>query len=72
MSDAPGSDLSYFEFRDHMASDLRSKLVNPDVESLLNRARSCAGVDPATAAEWVERLRSDLVRHLANRKPRDR
>ena len=65
--DHPGA---YFDFRDNLAVDLRAGLVGQAPADLMARARSCAGVDAAHAAEWTERFWNDLKRGLAYRKSR--
>ena len=58
------NDLAYFDFRDHLADDLRRGHVTGDFCSLFARTRDCAGVDEATAGRWAERFCRDLARHL--------
>ena len=63
----PESDLDYFEFRDHLAADIKRGDVARDPRALIEHARSCAGVEPAEAAEWVERFFRDAARHVDRR-----
>ena len=58
------SDLAYFNFRDHLADDLRRGYVDGDFHSLFARTRDCAGVDENTAGRWAERFCRDIARHL--------
>ena len=60
--------LSYFEFRDQLAADMRMGLCGQSPESIMARARACSGLDPALAAEWTERFWRDLQRGLAPRR----
>ena len=61
----PSHQLAYFDFRDNLAADLRAGLVGQAPAQLMARARACAGVDAARAAEWTERFWNDLKRGLA-------
>ena len=60
----PESDLDYFEFRDHLAADIKKGDVQMDPKSLIEHTRSCAGIEPAEAGEWVERFLRNINHHL--------
>jgi hypothetical protein len=61
------SDIDYFTFRDHLAADIKNGDVQMSPKSLIEHARSCAGIGPAEAAEWVERFQRDAARHVERR-----
>jgi hypothetical protein len=63
----PESDVDYYTFRDHLAADIKKGDVAMDPRSLIEHARSCAGIDLAEAAEWVERFQRDAARHVERR-----
>jgi hypothetical protein len=64
----PNHPLAYFNFRDDLATDVRAGLAGQRPAELLERARTCAGVDIAVAAEWTERFLNDLKRGLDRRR----
>jgi hypothetical protein len=64
----PDLAVSYYNFRDAIAADLLIGLVGQSPESLLARARECAGVNAAVAGEWTERFWNDMRRGLARRR----
>ncbi len=66
----PDHPLAYYEFRDHLATDLSAGVVGQTPGHLMQRAVTCAGVDAARAGEWTERFWNDLKRGIERRRER--
>jgi hypothetical protein len=69
MSNYEPTDLDYFNFRDHMADDIRRGHVETTPKALFDRARDCAGVEYAVAAEWADRFIQGLNHHVTMNEP---
>lgn len=61
--------LGFWDFRDRLAGDIRQKKVRPDPEALIDHGCREYGLDPADAAEWMERFLSAVGRDLQRRAP---
>lgn len=53
---------SYWDFREHLAGDIRRFRVKASVPSLIDHAERHYGLAKALAAEWVEQFLGDLKR----------
>lgn len=62
--------LSYFDFRDRLAGDLRRGLVRPNPAALVEHAAFCAGISHSLAADWVRRFLAGLQREAMSRRKR--
>ena len=58
---------SYWDFRDRMADDLRTKAIPAEPASIVRHAQDHYGLDPATAGLWAENFKADVHRGLAAR-----
>lgn len=67
--DLHGSPLSYFDFRERIAEQVRKKrIANPTGAAIHKHATSHLGLDDDQAAEWTERFMHDLARGLKQRR----
>ena len=60
--------LDYYNYREDLASDLKRGLCQQDSKSMVNHVAKNAGVDPNTAAEFVERFFDSVTRTMEARK----
>ena len=58
---------SYWDFRDRMADDVRTKVCKAEPADMIRHAQKQYGLDPATAGEWCERLHHNIARGLRDR-----
>lgn len=59
---------SYWDFRDRIAGDVRSKRVRPSVEALTKHAGDAYGLSASEAADWTGRFLGDLQTARSKRK----
>ena len=69
LDDGRRMDLSYWNFRDRLAGDLRSGRVGADPAAIIDHAADHYGLNRADAAQWVEQFFDSVGRDLARRQP---
>ena len=60
--------IKFYNHRDDLASDLKRGLCPKDAKSMVNHVAKNAGVDPNTAAEFVERFFDSVTITMEARK----
>jgi hypothetical protein len=60
--------LSYYNFRDNLAGDIRSGRCEPNIDAIARRVRDCSGLQPHEAAELTERFLNSITRELSRRR----
>ena len=58
---------SYWDFRDRIGDDIRTKVIKAEPADIVRHAQSAYGLDPATAGLWAENFKADFQRAVSNR-----